>query len=137
MKNNILIKKYPNRRLYNTEISSYITLNDLFHMVKKGIDFIVIDSKSNENITKTILMQIIFEQETKSYNLLPNNFLRQIIYFYNTPEDNIMAQYLEMMINSFNKNQNDINKLAINHMEIFENNLNLLYKSFNLNKKEE
>ncbi len=92
--NKIIIRKYPNRRLYNTQISSYIALNDLFQMVKQGVDFIVVDSKTEEDITRNILTQIIFEQETKGYNLLPLSFLRQIINCYqNQQANNVTALF--------------------------------------------
>ncbi len=78
----VVIKKYANRRLYNTASSSYVTLEHLADMVKKGVDFVVYDAKTNEDITRTVLTQIIFEEESRGENLLPIQFLRQLIGFY-------------------------------------------------------
>ena len=78
----ITIKKYANRRLYNTATSTYVTLEDLCEMVKKGNDFLVYDAKSGDDITRSVLTQIIFEEESKGQNLLPIRFLRQLIGFY-------------------------------------------------------
>src|SRR5213075_947616 len=78
----VTIKKYANRRLYNTGTSTYVTLEDLADMVKSGEDFVVYDAKSGEDITRSVLTQIIFEQENKGQNLLPVAFLRQLIRFY-------------------------------------------------------
>ena len=80
----VVIKKYANRRLYNTGTSTYVTLEDLAYMVKAGEDFVVFDAKTNEDITRSVLTQIIFEQENKEggQNLLPINFMRQLIRFY-------------------------------------------------------
>ena len=77
----IIIKKYANRRLYNTAASAYVTLEDLADMVKKGADFTVHDAKTGEDITRSVLTQIIFEEENKGHNLLPIKFLRQLIRF--------------------------------------------------------
>src|SRR5919206_1897081 len=78
----VTIKKYANRRLYNTGTSTYVTLEDLASMVKGGEDFVVFDAKTGEDITRSVLTQIIFEQENKGQNLLPITFLRQLIRFY-------------------------------------------------------
>ena len=78
----VVIKKYANRRLYNTASSSYVTLEHLADMVKKGVDFVVYDAKTNEDITRTVLTQIIFEEESQGQSLLPIQFLRQLISFY-------------------------------------------------------
>ena len=78
----VVIKKYANRRLYNTSTSTYVTLDDLADMVKQGTDFAVYDAKTGEDITRSVLTQIIFEEESKGTNLLPINFLRQLIRFY-------------------------------------------------------
>ena len=79
----VVIKKYANRRLYNTASSSYVTLEHLREMVKEGVDFVVYDAKTNEDITRTVLTQIIFEEESREgQNLLPIQFLRQLIGFY-------------------------------------------------------
>src|SRR5256885_16959870 len=78
----VVIKKYANRRLYNTASSSYVTLEHLSEMVKQGVDFVVYDAKTNEDITRTVLTQIIFEEESQGQSLLPIQFLRQLIGFY-------------------------------------------------------
>ncbi len=95
----ITIKKYANRRLYNTGTSSYVTLEDLAQMVKIGEDFIVFDAKSGEDITRSVLTQIIFEQEGKDgQNLLPIAFLRQLIRFYGDSMQMLVPSYLEFSI---------------------------------------
>lgn len=106
----IIIKKYPNRRLYNTETSAYITLEDLRQMVKNGIDFVVHDAKTHENLTRFILTQIIFEQESKGYNILPEGFLKQLICFYDDALSNVLTQYLEATMNSFTHNQEQMRR---------------------------
>src|ERR1700761_4443187 len=78
----VVIKKYANRRLYNTKSSAYVTLEHLSEMVKDGVDFVVYDAKSNEDITRSVLTQIIFDEENRGQNLLPIQFLRQLIRFY-------------------------------------------------------
>ena len=101
----VIIKKYPNRRLYNTQISSYVALNDLYQMVKDGAEFIVIDVKSDIDITHNILIQIIAEQESKKNNLLSENILRQIITCYEDKQRHVMLpHYLEALMNSFSAN---------------------------------
>jgi polyhydroxyalkanoate synthesis repressor PhaR len=95
----ITIKKYANRRLYNTDTSAYITLEDLAAIVKKGDDFVVFDAKSGEDITRSVLTQIIFEQEGKNgQSLLPIAFLRQIIRFYGDSMQMLVPSYLEFTI---------------------------------------
>jgi polyhydroxyalkanoate synthesis repressor PhaR len=101
----ILIKKYANRRLYNTATSSYVTLDHLCTMVKGGETFVVEDAKTGEDITRSVLTQIIFEEEGKGENLLPINFLRQLIGFYGDNLQPVVPQYLEMTMESFSKNQ--------------------------------
>lgn len=91
----IVIKKYANRRLYNTASSSYVTLDDLSQMVKDGSDFVVHDAKSGENITRQVLTQIIFEEEAKGENLLPIDFLRQLIRFYGDSMQSFVPSYLQ------------------------------------------
>src|ERR1700722_20014614 len=81
-KSSVVIKKYANRRLYNTATSSYVTLDDLSRMVKEGSEFVVYDAKSGEDITRAVLTQIIVEEEQKGQNLLPISFLRQLISLY-------------------------------------------------------
>ncbi|GLQ05294.1 polyhydroxyalkanoate synthesis repressor PhaR [Sneathiella chinensis] len=104
-KDAIVIKKYANRRLYNTATSSYVTLDHLSQMVKDGIDFVVYDAKSNDDITRSVLTQIIFEEEAKGQNLLPINFLRQLIRFYGDSLQSVVPDYLDMSMRSFASNQ--------------------------------
>ncbi len=103
----VTIKKYANRRLYNTGTSSYVTLEDLATMVKAGEDFVVYDAKSGEDITRSVLAQIIFEQENKegAQNLLPINFLRQLIRFYGDSMQMLVPRFLEASIESLTREQ--------------------------------
>ena len=103
----VTIKKYANRRLYNTGTSTYVTLEDLAAMVKKGEDFIVYDAKSGEDITRSVLTQIIFEQENKEggQNLLPIAFLRQLIRFYGDSMQALVPSYLEFSMNNLSQEQ--------------------------------
>ena len=102
------IKKYANRRLYNTGTSTYVTLEDLADMVKNGEDFTVVDAKSGEDITRTVLTQIIFEQENKGQNLLPITFLRQLIRFYGDSIQNLIPTYLDFSIDSLVRDQDKL-----------------------------
>src|SRR5579872_2970011 len=102
----IEIKKYANRRLYNTGTSTYVTLEDLAAMVKTGEDFVVYDAKTGEDITRSVLTQIIFEQENKEgQNLLPITFLRQLIRFYGDSMQMLVPRYLEVSIESLTREQ--------------------------------
>ena len=102
----VTIKKYANRRLYNTGTSAYVTLEDLAAMVKSGEDFVVYDAKTGEDITRTVLAQIIFEQENKEgQNLLPIAFLRQLIRFYGDSMQMLVPRYLEVSIESLTREQ--------------------------------
>jgi len=102
----ITIKKYANRRLYNTGTSTYVTLEDLASMVKTGEDFVVYDAKTGEDITRSVLTQIIFEQENKEgQNLLPTAFLRQLIRFYGDSMQMLVPRYLEVSIDSLTREQ--------------------------------
>jgi polyhydroxyalkanoate synthesis repressor PhaR len=102
----ITIKKYANRRLYNTGTSTYVTLEDLAAMVKEGENFVVYDAKTNDDITRSVLAQIIFEQESKQgQNLLPINFLRQLIHFYGDSMQMLVPRYLEVSIDSLTREQ--------------------------------
>jgi polyhydroxyalkanoate synthesis repressor PhaR len=102
----ITIKKYANRRLYNTGTSTYVTLEDLAVMVKAGEDFVVYDAKTGEDITRSVLAQIIFEQENKEgQNLLPINFLRQLIRFYGDSMQMMVPRYLEVSLDSLTREQ--------------------------------
>jgi polyhydroxyalkanoate synthesis repressor PhaR len=104
----ITIKKYANRRLYNTGTSTYVTLEDLADMVKTGEDFTVVDAKSGDDITRTVLTQIIFEQENKGQNLLPITFLRQLIRFYGDSIQNLIPTYLDFSIDSLVRDQDKL-----------------------------
>ncbi len=101
----IVIKKYANRRLYNTAKSSYVTLDDLAGMVREGQDFVVKDAKSGDDITRSVLAQIIFEEESKGQNLLPVKFLRQLIGLYGDSLEGFVPGYLEASMDSFTQNQ--------------------------------
>lgn len=102
----IVIKKYANRRLYNTGTSTYVTLEDLAKMVKKGEDFVVQDAKSGEDITHSVLTQIIFEQESKTGNtLLPISFLRQLISYYGDQMQMVVPSFLEHSMKAFTEQQ--------------------------------
>ena len=100
------IKKYANRRLYNTGTSTYVTLEDLAAMVKLGEDFLVYDAKTGDDITRSVLAQIIFEQENKAgQNLLPTTFLRQLIRFYGDSMQMVVPKYLEQSIDTLTREQ--------------------------------
>src|ERR1700744_1598942 len=106
----VVIKKYANRRLYNTASSSYVTLEHLSEMVKKGVDFVVFDAKTNEEITRSVLTQIIFEEESRGQNLLPIQFLRQLIRFYGDSMQALVPSYLELSLDSFTQQQERMRK---------------------------
>ncbi|PKQ01590.1 MAG: polyhydroxyalkanoate synthesis repressor PhaR [Alphaproteobacteria bacterium HGW-Alphaproteobacteria-12] len=110
----IVIKKYANRRLYNTATSSYVTLDHLCEMVKQSKEFVVRDAKTGEDITRSVLTQIIFEEEGKGQNLLPINFLRQLIRFYGDSLQSFIPSYLEMSMNSFSKEQEKLRHRVTN-----------------------
>lgn len=101
----VVIKKYANRRLYNTSTSTYVTLDDLATMVKGGTDFLVYDAKTGEDITRSVLTQIIFEEENKGTNLLPINFLRQLIRFYGDSMQAFVPGFLEFSLENLSKEQ--------------------------------
>ncbi|XSG81948.1 MAG: polyhydroxyalkanoate synthesis repressor PhaR [Methyloligella sp. ZOD6] len=101
----VIIKKYANRRLYNTDTSSYVTLEDLAAMVRSERDFVVFDAKTGEDLTHAVLTQIIVEQESRGQNLLPIPFLRQLIRFYGDSLQRIVPSYLEMSLNTLTKQQ--------------------------------
>ncbi len=101
----VVIKKYANRRLYNTSTSTYVTLDDLATMVKAGTDFVVYDAKTGEEITRSVLTQIIFEEENKGVNLLPVNFLRQLIRFYGDSMQAFVPGFLEFSLDNLGKEQ--------------------------------
>ncbi len=141
----IVIKKYANRRLYNTDTSSYVTLEDLCDMVKEGADFIVYDAKSGEDLTRQVLTQIIFEQESRGENLLPISFLRNLISFYDNNLKEFMPTYLETTMQTFLKNQEKmqgfvgagspigpLNQVAQQFEEISKQNMELFSKAFQM-----
>src|SRR3569833_1107887 len=101
----VTIKKYANRRLYNTETSSYITLDHLAAMTREGRDFKVVDAKTEEDITHNILTQIIMEEESRGQTMLPVNFLRQLIAMYGDSMQAMVPGYLEASMDSFRRNQ--------------------------------
>ena len=109
------IKKYANRRLYNTGTSTYVTLEDLAAMVKDGEDFLVYDAKTGDDITRSVLAQIIFEQENKAgQNLLPTTFLRQLIRFYGDSMQMVVPKYLEQSIDMLTREQEKFRKQLTN-----------------------
>jgi polyhydroxyalkanoate synthesis repressor PhaR len=106
----VIIKKYANRRLYNTSTSSYVTLENLSLMVRDGSDFIVYDAKNGEDITRSVLTQIIVEEEQKGQNLLPISFLRQLIGFYGNNMQWLVPRYLDYAMKTFSRNQEELSK---------------------------
>jgi polyhydroxyalkanoate synthesis repressor PhaR len=139
-----VIKKYANRRLYDTGRSSYVTLDDLCIMVKEGRDFVVYDAKSGEDLTRAVLTQIIVEQEGKEgQNLLPINFLRQLIGFYGDNVQNAVPNYLEQALESFTQNQEKFREmfkvpstfedLSRQNMTMFENAMKTMWTPFTQN----
>jgi polyhydroxyalkanoate synthesis repressor PhaR len=105
-----VVKKYANRRLYNTATSSYVTLDDLSKMVRAGDHFVVYDAKTGEDLTRSILTQIILEEDSKGRNLLPINFLRQVIGFYDDSLRAFLPRYLELSMENFARNQEQIRR---------------------------
>ncbi len=106
--NPVVIKKYANRRLYNTDTSSYVTLDDLCQMMKDGEELVVYDAKNGDDITRSVLTQIIVEQEAKGQSLLPTSFLRQLIGFYGNNMQSILPRYLDYSMQAFTKNQSQM-----------------------------
>src|SRR6266404_4647707 len=106
----VVVKKYANRRLYNTAASTYVTLDDLAKMIKEGGDFVAYDAKSGEDITRSVLTQIIVEQEHKGQNLLPISFLRQLISLYGDSMQFLVPGYLEQAMIAFARNQEQMRK---------------------------
>ena len=103
-----VIKKYANRRLYDTGRSSYVTLDDLREMVQEGHDFVVVDAKSGEDLTRGVLTQIIADQEATDETLLPTNFLRTLIGMYGENQDGMFPKYIEQTMNTFVQNQENM-----------------------------
>jgi len=102
---NVVIKKYANRRLYDTETSAYITLEDLCDRVKAGRNFTVVDAKTGQDLTRQVLTQIIFEQEIKGFQILPTSFLRSVIRFYDDKMHDVLQHYLDASMVTFLGNQ--------------------------------
>ncbi|MEM9139412.1 MAG: polyhydroxyalkanoate synthesis repressor PhaR [Pseudomonadota bacterium] len=132
-----VIKKYANRRLYNTAKSSYVTLEDLAKMVRNGEDFAVFDAKTSEDITRSVLTQIIVEEEAKEQNMLPTNFLRELIRLYGDPLQGVVPSYLDAAMQAFSKNQDqmrsafggaalgNLEQMTRANMEFFENSMRM------------
>jgi polyhydroxyalkanoate synthesis repressor PhaR len=129
----VIIKKYANRRLYDTESSSYITLERLAEMVRQKRDFKVVDAKTGEDITHNVLTQIIMDEESRGKTMLPINFLRQLIGMYGDSMQSMVPQYLEASLEAFQKNQSQFRdalagaftggplaELARRNMELFQ-----------------
>jgi len=125
----VTIKKYANRRLYDTESSAYVTLDRLAQMIREGRDFEVLDAKTGEDITRQVLTQIIVEEESRGSTMLPVNFLRQLIGMYGNSMQGMVPQYLETAMASFEKNRaafrdafgtNLFQDIARRNMEMFE-----------------
>lgn len=152
-----VIKKYANRRLYNTDTSTYVTLDNLAEMVRSERDFVVYDAKSGEDLTHQVLTQIIVEQESKGQNLLPISFLRQLIRFYGNSMEKLVPSYLEFSMNTLTREQEKytqqiaetfgsapfgnaafeaIQKQALQNMEMFEQALNM-FKPFGAGEGEQ
>src|SRR6186997_3710285 len=104
----VTIKKYANRRLYDTESSSYITLDRLAAMIREGREFEVVDAKSGEDITRQVLTQIIVDEESRGSTMLPINFLKQLIGLYGNSMQNFVPQYLEAAMDAFQRNQSAV-----------------------------
>jgi polyhydroxyalkanoate synthesis repressor PhaR len=138
----VVVKKYANRRLYNTATSSYVTLDDLARMIKNGGDFVAYDAKTGEDITRSVLTQIIVEQEQKGQNLLPISFLRQLISLYGDSMQFLVPGYLEQAMLAFAQNQEQMRRnleatfgifpfgqleeMGKQHMALFERALRML-----------
>ena len=115
----VVVKKYANRRLYNTESSSYITLDSLAEMVRDGKDFVVYDAKTGEDITRSVLTQIIVEEENKGRAMLPTGFLRQLIGFYGNSMQSAVPKYLEQAMGAFAVQQDQMRRAVENTMGSF------------------
>ena len=115
----VVVKKYANRRLYNTESSSYITLDSLAEMVRLGRDFVVYDAKTGEDITRSVLTQIIVEEESKGRAMLPTGFLRQLIGFYGNSMQSVVPKYLEQAMGAFAVQQDQMRRAVESTMGTF------------------
>ncbi len=134
----VVIKKYANRRLYNTAKSSYVTLEDLAAMVREGEDFAVFDAKTKEDITRSVLTQIIVEEEAKDQNMLPTKFLRELIRLYGDPLQGVVPSYLDASMDAFSRNQEQMreafggNAALANFEQITRSNIDLFQKSMQM-----
>lgn len=138
----VVVKKYANRRLYNTESSSYITLDNLADMVRQGRDFVVYDAKTGDDITRSVLTQIIVEEEGKGHNLLPTNFLRQLIGFYGGSMQGLVPRYLEQAMSAFAQQQEQVRQTVQKTMgtlfpfgnmeEVSRQNIAMMERAFSL-----
>ena len=115
----VIVKKYANRRLYNTASSAYVTLEDLARMVQEGTEFVVQDAKTKDDLTRAVLTQIIVEEEQKGHNLLPISFLRQLIALYGDSMRWMVPQYLETMAAWFARNQEQMRKQFQSSLGVF------------------
>lgn len=121
-----IIKKYANRRLYHTEISQYITLDDVADMVRQGEDLKVVDARTNEDLTRTVLTQIIVEQEAKGENLLPIKFLREIIRMYSNNLRPVLPHYLDHTMENLLKNQESVSKYWTEQLGSAQKNMGMM-----------
>ena len=126
----VTIKKYANRRLYDTESSTYITLDRLAEMVREGREFEVVDARTGENITRQVLTQIIVDEESRGSTMLPVGFLKQLIGLYGNSMQGVVPQYLEAAMDAFKRNQKAMSEafggnmfadMAKRNMEMFQN----------------
>ena len=133
----IIIKKYANRRLYDTSTSSYVTLDHLSELVREGRDFEVRDAKTGDDLTRQVLTQIIFEQETKGNGALPLNFLRQLIGFYGGGAQTFLPAFLDMSMNSFEEWRKAANPMSLfekqakRNMAMFEQGMKMFMPTLN------
>jgi len=116
----IIIKKYANRRLYNTGSSSYITLDHLGEMTRKGVDFKVVDAKTGEDLTRSVLTQIIMDEENRGQTMLPTSFLRQLIAMYGDSMQSMVPPYLEASMTALKRNQEQFRKSMAGALNPFE-----------------
>lgn len=121
-----IIKKYANRRLYHTEISQYITLDDVADMVRKGEDLKVVDARTGDDLTRTILTQIIVEQEAKGENLLPIKFLRQVIKMYSDQMRPMIPHYLDQTVDTLLSNQDELSKYWTSQIDSAQKNMSAI-----------
>lgn len=119
--NKIIIKKYPNRRLYDTSISEYITIDSIAEMIKKDVDLVILDAKTGDDLTRITLTQIILDQEMKGYNLMPIELIKQFIKFSNLPANKSFSEYLLKSLQLFNYNFNDVNTIMTDLFEKSQN----------------